>query len=92
MRVPFVRLSWSSAAAGWYFDKRGFLLTDGLIAILIVTVSVSLIFAAVKMRGSAEAGLRDSIDAYEQQYGESALEIRTCIPCKETPEGTPAAS
>lgn len=86
------RLSWNLAAAGWSFDESGFLLADALIAILIVTVCVSLIFAAAKMQGSAESSLRDSIDAYEEQYGEAAMEIPTCIPCKSTPDATAAAS
>ncbi len=62
-----------------FSDRRGFLLADGLIALLIVSLSALIISALVQMKSSSMETIREVLLESEEGYESRISEIDSCV-------------
>lgn len=74
----------NSAAAGWFTDKNGFLLTDALISVFVVSVLASLTSAALLSHYKASEIIRNEISEQEERDEKTLSEIEVCETCVES--------
>lgn len=76
-------LNW--AAVVWFTGKQGFLLTDALICVFIVSVLAALCGAAVSTHYHAAEAIREEIREQEEEDERHLQEIGACELCQESP-------
>ena len=72
--------------AGWYTDNRGFLLTDALISVFVVSVLASVTAAALLSHYKASEAIQNEILQQEEKDEQALSEIEECEICEESPE------
>ena len=65
-------------AAGLFFAKSGFLLSDALIAVLITALTGSLITAAVTLTLQSQKAVHTAIMEMEDQYEAGFMNVKGC--------------
>lgn len=81
-------------AAGWFTDKKGFLLNDALISVFIVSVLAVVTSAALTTHYHAAEIIREETGIQEEKDEKKLSEIKVCEICTESPvpSETPVAS
>ena len=70
-----------------FSDSKGFLLADGLIALVIVSISVLIVTALIQMKSSSQQSIREAFAEQEDEYEHKISEIDAClIECREDTE------
>lgn len=85
MEKRIKRSSLNLAAAGWFIDKNGFLLTDALVSVFIVSVLASLTAAALIGHYHVSESIHHETQELEERDEQVISQIGVCEICENSP-------